>query len=144
MYEMKETNLRAFVLAGKAILTLVDTMEDIRYTYRVRKRKDKRSEGNVWFVDILVGKNNMSDYKYTCYFKEDLKIKTSQRSIVKDMKDKRISMFKSMIAGIDTLPNDISWLKVYNMGTCGRCGKPLTVPSSIESGLGPECVKLSR
>lgn len=28
---------------------------------------------------------------------------------------------------------------VYHAGKCGRCGRKLTVPSSIETGLGPEC-----
>lgn len=29
--------------------------------------------------------------------------------------------------------------EIYHMGRCCRCGKALTVPSSIESGLGPVC-----
>ena len=29
--------------------------------------------------------------------------------------------------------------RIFHMGRCGRCGRALTVPSSIESGLGPEC-----
>jgi hypothetical protein len=28
---------------------------------------------------------------------------------------------------------------VHHEGRCGRCGRPLTVPSSIETGLGPDC-----
>jgi hypothetical protein len=31
---------------------------------------------------------------------------------------------------------------VWHEGSCARCGKKLTVPESIESGFGPECVKL--
>jgi hypothetical protein len=29
--------------------------------------------------------------------------------------------------------------KVQHAGRCGRCARTLTVPSSIELGLGPEC-----
>ena len=29
--------------------------------------------------------------------------------------------------------------EIWHEGTCGRCGRALTVPSSIASGLGPEC-----
>jgi hypothetical protein len=31
--------------------------------------------------------------------------------------------------------------KVHHEGRCGRCGRTLTVPESIESGIGPECAK---
>jgi uncharacterized metal-binding protein YceD (DUF177 family) len=29
---------------------------------------------------------------------------------------------------------------VDHMGKCGRCGRPLTVPESVRSGFGPECI----
>ena len=32
---------------------------------------------------------------------------------------------------------------LYHEGRCGRCGRRLTVPESIESGYGPECAGLS-
>jgi hypothetical protein len=32
----------------------------------------------------------------------------------------------------------------HHEGKCGRCGRLLTVPSSIESGIGPECSKIMR
>jgi hypothetical protein len=30
-------------------------------------------------------------------------------------------------------------MEVEHSGHCGRCGRLLTVPSSVQSGLGPEC-----
>lgn len=33
-------------------------------------------------------------------------------------------------------------VEVWHEGSCGRCGRKLTVPSSIETGLGPECAEL--
>ena len=32
--------------------------------------------------------------------------------------------------------------EVWHEGKCGRCGAKLTVPESVASGFGPECVKL--
>jgi hypothetical protein len=29
---------------------------------------------------------------------------------------------------------------IWHEGRCGRCGRRLTVPESIESGYGPECI----
>jgi len=30
-------------------------------------------------------------------------------------------------------------MDVHHEGRCGRCNRKLTVPESIENGLGPEC-----
>lgn len=32
-------------------------------------------------------------------------------------------------------------LEIWHSGRCGRCGRELTDPASIERGLGPECAK---
>lgn len=39
---------------------------------------------------------------------------------------------------VDHLMEEATW---WHEGRCGRCGRRLTVPESIESGFGPECVK---
>ena len=33
-------------------------------------------------------------------------------------------------------------LEIRHEGSCGRCGRPLTVPSSIDRGIGPDCAAL--
>ena len=33
-------------------------------------------------------------------------------------------------------------VEVWHEGICGRCGRKLTVPESVERGLGPECAGL--
>jgi hypothetical protein len=32
-------------------------------------------------------------------------------------------------------------LVIRHNGSCGRCGRKLTVPTSIKAGIGPECAK---
>jgi len=34
------------------------------------------------------------------------------------------------------------FIEIWHEGRCGKCGRQLTVPSSIESGIGPECSKM--
>ena len=38
--------------------------------------------------------------------------------------------------------DDTQWAAVLLAGACGRCGRPLTVPSSIDRGIGPDCAAL--
>jgi hypothetical protein len=33
------------------------------------------------------------------------------------------------------------FVEVWHEGKCGKCGRALTVPSSILTGIGPECSK---
>jgi hypothetical protein len=35
------------------------------------------------------------------------------------------------------------FIEIWHEGKCGRCGRTLTVPTSIESGMGPECSKMN-
>ena len=37
----------------------------------------------------------------------------------------------------------LSRADVYHSGTCSRCGRVLTTPESIRSGLGPVCAELA-
>lgn len=39
---------------------------------------------------------------------------------------------------VDHLMKEADW---WHEGRCGRCGRRLTVPESIESGFGPECAR---
>lgn len=133
-YQLKTASeIKTFVLAGKAIFTLVEETENCRYTYKITNSPD----GNAWFVSLLVGPDNGSGYQYICYFNKDLKVKTSRKSRLK-LTDKPMKLFKHFMDNIDYQP---LFLKFYHEGKCARCGRRLTVPESIESGFGPECIK---
>lgn len=40
-----------------------------------------------------------------------------------------------------TAGQDLPECEVWHEGRCGRCGRKLTVPESIETGIGPDCAK---
>ena len=46
-------------------------------------------------------------------------------------------LFRQLSAGHPLPPQ----VRLCHCGKCGRCGKTLTVPHSVESGFGPECIK---
>jgi len=35
----------------------------------------------------------------------------------------------------------LSGVKIFHEGKCCRCGRRLTTPTSVQNGIGPECIK---
>jgi len=62
----------AFILAGKARFTLTSKKTGQHFTYQVKKAKDGGKRPNSpWFVSILSGPDNGSDYQYIgCLWEE--------------------------------------------------------------------------
>ena len=133
---MKDQNTKAFVLAGNALFTVESATDNTRFTYKVNKSED----GKVWFVSLLTGPNNESDYKYICYFRDDMIVKVSQKSAMR-YKSEPVSLFRYLLKQMNSGIQSMFELSVYHSGKCGRCGRTLTTPRSIELGFGPECVK---
>ena len=99
-YELKTVSeIKTFVLAGKSIFTLVEEGENCRYTYKTTISPD----GNVWFVSLLVGPDNTSNYKYICYFNKDLRVKMSKKSRLRE-DDQPVRLFKHFMENIDIQP----------------------------------------
>lgn len=121
-----------FMTAGNATLTLKSERTGNRFTYRVRQSEDKR----VHFVAVLTGADNESNYRYLGVirdraFSHGLKSKISQSAPA-------AMAFTWFHANLQTgrMPEQ---LQVWHEGRCGRCARKLTVPESVERGLGPEC-----
>jgi len=84
-----------FAMGGNARFTLVSKKTGERKTYRVRQPDATKP----YFVQLLTGPDNTSDYTYLGYITGDFP------------------------------------------GWVAKCGRVLTDPASIESGVGPECAK---
>lgn len=129
---------RDFIKAGKAIFTLENTETGNRVTYKVNRLV--RENKDIWFVSILNGSDNYRNYKYLGTIFGNVFRLTAKSTIGKDsMSYKAFNWLNNMFNSFKELPDNI---KVHHEGRCGRCGKRLTVPSSIESGFGPECIKM--
>ena len=132
-------DIKTFLLAGKAILTLRSARTGTRYTFKVSKAKDRE----LWFVKLLTGSDNYSSYSYIGYFYKDLKFKTSAKSQF-GFGALPMQAMRVLLEGLrQEEPKVHRQLEVYHEGSCGRCGRRLTVPESLMAGLGPECLKLS-
>ena len=127
---------RNFMLAGKAIFTLVSLKTGTRYTFKVVHKPANEKYGESWMVSYLTGPDNWANYSYIGQIKNGT-FRTTKASKL-TMASAPVAgfnwAFTRINAGLET-PN----MEVWHAGKCGRCGRLLTVPSSIEMGLGPEC-----
>lgn len=126
-----------FILGGKAFVTLVSQTSGNRYTYKITEA-DKRNPNDapVYFVSLLNGPDNWSNYAYIGMIKNSLFAWTSKSKVSQDAPS-FIGFdfcFKALVAG------SMRGFEVWHEGKCGRCGRKLTVPESIACGFGPECI----
>ena len=130
------TMARSFVLAGNARFTLVSKRTGTRFTYKVNSGEAGRS-----FVSVLTGSDNSNDYQYLgTIFADGFFFHGTKSGIGRDAKSAKAFAFVWKYLTKCMLHDEV---EVWHEGRCGKCGKVLTVPSSIESGMGPECSKKS-
>lgn len=123
----------AFITGGKACFTLRSTKTGVRYTYKVTE-----NEKGGWFVSLLDGPDNYLNYRYLGFIgQSDRRFRTTAKSTF-PAASKPVRAFEwtwvRLAAG-----RSHEGVEIYHEGKCGRCGRKLTVPESIESGFGPEC-----
>jgi len=128
-----------FMLAGNARFTLRSVQSGVRYTYKIRKSDDRGDcvRPTVWFVSLLTGSDNNSDYTYMGLINSN-KFGVTRKSKYSETSQPVVAfkwVWGKLIANLD--PHGV---EIWHSGRCGRCGRSLTVPESIESGFGPECI----
>jgi hypothetical protein len=139
---------RAFLLGGHAVVTLVSKKTGTRFTYRVSAVPGPSRVNSLpeyaFFVSVLSGPENTADYAYIGLWKpEERRFFRTAKSRVKSDDAPSFAAFRWMLRALfahdfDSLPAE---LEVWHQGSCGKCGRPLTVPSSIASGIGPVCAE---
>jgi len=124
---------QTFILAGKATVTLVSVSTGVRFTFKVTQPRDDAPH----FVKVLTGSDNTSDYGFlgTVFDRETYRHGRRSR-IGQDAPSARAwAWFWGRLTG----GQDLSALEIWHEGKCGRCGRKLTVPESIATGIGPVC-----
>lgn len=128
-------------------LTVVSKKSGTRFTYDI-KRKEPNADGHadeVWYVDLLTGPDNRANFSA-------LAVLTKREGRLTYIHSKKSTIgvdapsavaFKFAIEHVVTRPNPsvLAHVEFWHEGRCGRCGRKLTVPSSVELGLGPECAE---
>lgn len=130
-----------FMLAGNAYFTLVSTTTGKRFTYRVvmpKKARTRDAGAQPWYyVSLLNGPDNTSNYTWMGTLIGDGSFKQARTKLV-GMDAPSMLAFTWTLKHLRTgrFPDKLDF---WHEGRCGRCGRLLTVPSSIAAGIGPEC-----
>jgi hypothetical protein len=145
--------LKEFFTGGKAYFT-VKVPEafasekgcNLHYTFRIEQADPTEKYPNpAHFVKLLTGPNNTEDYTY-------MGILNPKTGEVRHTANSKIAetawsfrIVRRVLAQIfegEGMPaiQKHGW-DVDHMGRCGRCARPLTVPESIELGIGPDCAE---
>lgn len=139
---------RKFVTAGKAIFTVEvpevykDQHGKPHYTYRISLKKAKGNYPDTFFVSVLTGPDNNSNYSYLGILNPQTgAVRTTAKSKFQ-AESFTVRLLNRVLArlwadDVQTIEN--TGFSLHHEGKCGRCGRRLTVPESIETGLGPEC-----
>lgn len=125
-------DFNTFILAGNATFTITSKRTGARFTFKVRQPKEDAPH----FVSLLSGPNNDEDYNFLGTIFSSGEFHHGRKSrITPDAPSAKA--FAWLWRHRDNLPADK--VEVHHCGRCCRCGRTLTVPESIESGIGPEC-----
>ncbi len=136
-------DIRKFVLAGNATFTLVSIGTGVRFTFRVRAQRTNSVTylaHSMRFVSVLTGSSNENDFEFLGSIFSNGRYSHGRKSRVTlgAPSSKAFAWFWARLAG-DRGPSPVA--EFWHEGKCGRCGRKLTVPESIASGIGPECSK---
>lgn len=140
---------KEFVTAGKATFTLEVASEfanknnlNPHYTFSVKKKPASMQYPETWFVSMLTGRDNETNYSYLGILSPNNgEVHLTQKSKLKDDSMVVKLLRKSLKRIWENQTEEITkaGFDLHHEGRCGRCGRKLTVPESIKTGLGPEC-----
>lgn len=127
-----------FLLAGNAIFT-VSNGDGLHYTFNVVR---KEFDSNVrYFVNLLTGADNTSDYTYIGMLNPETGDVFPTRASRFDVGSTPMRVAKWAVRQVMLERELPEGYAIQHAGRCGRCGKMLTTPESIATGLGPVCVE---
>jgi NADH:ubiquinone oxidoreductase subunit D len=131
--QLTETeHIKSFLLGVNALFTMVGV--ESRFTYKVKQLK--RDPDNVRAVYVLSGPNNTADYMRIGTIRVDLNEFEARNSLTPSARAFNW-VFARLVRGLSIAP-----VQVLHHGRCCKCGRTLTTPESIQSGIGPICAGL--
>jgi hypothetical protein len=146
----------AYILGGDACFTTLSIKTGKRFTFKCEQSKkwdntlNKEVPQDRWFISVLSGPDNNSNYSYIGTIDTKENNKWILRLTAKSKVSTEAESFKAITTILDYLQNSVKFidglrdkLKVFHDGNCSKCGRHLTDPVSISTSFGPICAPLS-
>ena len=124
----------AFAFAGHAIFTLASRKTGARFTYRLVAKKNSCV---TYWLKVLCRPDNNTGYRYAGrvdWVDDKWLFRTTEGSLIQQGSPSLVAFCWALSKDFDD-----SNLEFWHEGRCGCCGRRLTVPESLISGLGPKC-----
>jgi len=126
-----------YIMAGKSVFTLVSGATGNRFTYRVNKMKKRcDADRETYYISVLSGPDNTNDYSRIAMMFDDRLVFPRSWEISPNAPSAAALSWSLTKLQKGIMPSNLS---VHHNGHCGRCGRHLTTPESVETGLGPIC-----
>lgn len=135
---MNAANIIRFIRAGNATFTIQSVETGAHFTYNVR-RAPQGNRGNFLFVKVLIAPET---YAYLGALSLGRLVTTRASRISESAASfKALAWFMRELSR--TAPDATPAKVIFrHEGKCGRCGRALTTPASIDTGLGPDCAEI--
>lgn len=138
-----DDSVKRYVLAGNATFTLKNPKSGNRFTYKVKNAERDPEHCNTFFVSTLTGPDNERHYSYIGFITR--KTSADDYVFIYGGRKAKLGPLHPQVRGFQWFFKYIENpepIEVWHVGKCGRCGRALTVPESIERGIGPECERI--
>jgi len=145
-----ETTL-AFLLAGRCYVTLERVVDGSRYTYRIEQKTeeidDPQSGQKVtkrhafWFVALQMGAIDETRPRYLGVIDPATFRTTRGTAKNPSATADSINLFGDTLRDLRAGRSNETHVRIFHCGRCARCGRALSTPASILTGIGPECCK---
>jgi hypothetical protein len=129
---MTNEQIVQFMSAGRAVFTLRSRKTGEHLTYKIEKKRITNHTANeLFFVSVLRGPE---EWTYIGVYDD-------RARRVNLTRNSRVTADAPSFKGLNWFLKHIGHPRVEfrHEGKCCRCGRPLTHPDSIDSGIGPEC-----
>lgn len=129
-----------FITGGKAIFTVKSRKTGARFTFHFTRPDDEPGKPRPIWARVLTGPDNTNDYTFAGTFwpaGEGFEYRRSSKVSLTDAAPSLVAL-RWFMANLGD-EERMAQMEVFHEGRCCRCGRRLTVPSSIEAGIGPDC-----
>lgn len=120
---------RVAITAGNATFTICSKTTGKHLTFKAKKAK---RSGKIW-VSVLTGPDNEADFEFIGGLDPETGMVRGRGF---EGPRRALNWINARIFGEGRLPETAT---VHHEGRCCKCGRKLTTPESIESGIGPVC-----